>query len=72
MNVLSILIGIVAAIIMVPGILPLLGWLQWLVVVLCVIGIIFGAVSKKKSGLFICGAVLIVSLLRLFFGGGVI
>jgi hypothetical protein len=71
MNVISILIGIIAAIIMVPGIVPLLGWLLWLVVLLCVVGIIFGAVSKKKSGLFICGAVLVVSLLRLFLGGGI-
>lgn len=71
MNLISILIGIVAAIIMIPGIVPLLGWLQWLVVVLCVLGIIFGAVSKKKTGLFINGAVLVVAILRLFLGGGV-
>lgn len=72
MNVISILIGIVAAIIMVPGIVPLLGILNWLVVVLCILGIIFGAVSKKKSGLYVCGAILIVALVRLFLGGGII
>lgn len=72
MNVISIIIGIVAALIMALGIIPLLGWLQWLVVVLCVLGIIFGAISKLKSGLFVNCAVLVVSLLRLFLGGGII
>jgi len=72
MNVVSILFGIIAAIIMVPGIVPLLGWLNWLVVILCVMGMIFGAASKQKSGLAVNGAVLVVSLLRLFLGGGVL
>jgi hypothetical protein len=72
MNVVSILVGIVAAIIMVVGIVPLLGWLNWLVVVLCVVGIVFGAISKQKSGLAVNGAVLFISLLRLFLGGGVL
>jgi hypothetical protein len=72
MNVISILIGIVALILMLPGLVPLLGLLQWLVVVLCVIGILFGALSKQKSGMAVNGAILVIAILRLFLGGGIL
>ena len=67
---LSVLCGIAAAIIMVPGIIPLLGWLQWLVLVLVVFGLIFGSFPEKKIGRNINLAVGIVAVLRLFLGGG--
>ena len=72
MNFLSIIIGIVAAVVMLVGLIPLLGWLNWLVAVLCVIGIVCGAVSREKSGMAVNGAVLLISLLRLFLGGGLL
>jgi hypothetical protein len=67
---LSILCGIAAAIVMVPGIIPLLGWLQWLVLVLVVIGSFFGSFCEKKIGLTINLVVGVVAVLRLFLGGG--
>ena len=71
-NLLSIVIGIVAAVLMVVGLVPLLGWLNWLVAVLCVGGIVCGALSREKSGMVVNGAVLVVSLLRLALGGGIL
>ncbi|MBU6302701.1 MAG: hypothetical protein KGS60_14195 [Verrucomicrobia bacterium] len=72
MNVISIIIGIVTLILLIVGLVPLLGWINWLVVVLCVVGIVFGAVSKQKSGMVVNGAILVISLLRLFLGGGIL
>ena len=73
MNIISIIIGIPCFILMCFGIVPLLGWLNWLVAIGCVVGIVFGAAAeKKKTGLYINVAVLCVGGLRLLLGGGVV
>lgn len=69
---LSILMGLISACLMLPAMLPLLGWAQWLVLAGCVLGIIFGAFCERKIGLTINVAVGIVAVLRLFLGGGFI
>jgi hypothetical protein len=72
MQTLSVLLGLVAAIGLIPGIIPLFGWILWMVLVLCVLGIIFGSFPKRKIGLTINVAVAIVAALRLFLGGGLL
>jgi hypothetical protein len=67
----SVLIGLVCAVLLVPGLIPFLGWMQWGVLVGCVFGIIFGAFCEKKIGLYINIAVGVVALARLMLGGGV-
>jgi len=67
---LSVIIGLLSAVLMVVGLFPLLGWLQWIVLAGCVLGIIFGAFCQKKIGLMINIAVALVAALRLFLGGG--
>lgn len=71
MQFLSVLIGLVCAVLLVPGLIPLLGWMQWGVLIGCLLGIIFGSFCEKKIGLTINIAVAVVALLRLFLGGGV-
>jgi len=66
----SVLIGLFAALCMVIGIIPLLGALQWPVLVFCVVGIIFGVFPERKIGLTINIAVGVVALVRLILGGG--
>ncbi len=70
MQILSVLIGLVCAVLLVPGLIPLLGWLQWAVLAGCVVGIIFGSFCQRKIGLTINVAVALVAALRLFLGGG--
>ncbi len=72
MQILSVLIGLVCAVLLVPGLIPLLGWLQWAVLAGCVVGIIFGSFCQRKIGLTINVAVAIVAALRLFLGGGLV
>ena len=71
MQILSVLIGLVCAALLVPGLIPLLGWLQWAVLAGCVVGIICGSFCQRKIGLTINVAVALVAALRLFLGGGV-
>lgn len=68
----SVLIGLVCAVLLVPGLIPLFGWLQWAVLAGCVLGIIFGSFCQRKIGLTINIAVALVAALRLFLGGGVV
>lgn len=70
MQILSVLIGLVCAVLLVPGLIPLLGWLQWAVLAGCVVGIIAGSFCQRKIGLTINVAVALVAALRLFLGGG--
>ncbi len=70
MQIISVLIGLVCAVLLVPGLVPLLGWLQWVVLAGCVLGIIFGSFCQRKVGLTINIAVALVAALRLFLGGG--
>lgn len=70
MQAISIIIGIFCAILMVPGLIPFLGWVQWIVLAGCTLGIIFGAFGPKKTGLIINGMVAVVAALRLLIGGG--
>lgn len=70
MNILSLIIGIPCFALMVLGLVPGLGWLNWLVAVGCVLGILFGAASEKKQGLYVNVAVLCIGGLRLLLGGG--
>ena len=72
MNTISIIIGIACFVGMCIGLFPLLGWLNWAVAAGCVVGIIFGASSDQKAGLYINTAVLAVASLRLLLGGGVV
>lgn len=72
MQTISVLIGLLCAVLLIPGLIPLLGWMQWLVLAGCVLGIIFGSFCQKKIGLTINIAVMVVAALRLFLGGGVI
>jgi len=72
MQILSVLIGLVCAVLLVPGLIPLLGWLQWAVLAGCVLGIIFGSFCQRKIGLTINIAVAVVAALRLFLGGGLV
>ena len=72
MQTISVLIGLFAALWLVLGIIPFFGWILWPVLVLCVVGIIFGVFPKRKVGLVINITVALVASLRLFLGFGVI
>lgn len=72
LNILSILIGLVALLLAIPSFLPLLGWGNWLVVLIALVGAGMGALSSKDGGRNFCLVVLVIAILRLMLGGGIV
>jgi hypothetical protein len=71
-NLVSIIIGIVALIIATVAFLPLLGWVNWLVIPLAIIGAAVGYMSRGTAGRNINIFVIIVGVVRLILGGGIL
>lgn len=70
LNLVSILIGLVALFFALPGIIPFLGWINWLVVPVALLGAGIGALSRGSAGRNLNILVLIVGVVRLSLGGG--
>jgi hypothetical protein len=71
-NVVSLIIGIVALICAVVAFIPLLGWMNWLIIPLALIGAGVGVVSRSNSGRNLNLFVIAVGIVRLMLGGGII
>lgn len=71
-NVVSLVIGAIAAILVVPAFIPLLGWLNWLVVPVAIVGLLFGLASGRTSGRNLNLIVIAIGVIRLMLGGGVL
>ena len=72
MNIASKIIGVIAFLGMLIGLVPLLGMINYLVVPAALLGLFLGIFSKNTGGLILNGIVLIVSLVRLMAGGGIL
>ena len=72
LNLVSIAIGIVALILAIPGFIPLLGWMNWFIVPLALVGAGIGALSRSKSGRNLNLIVMVVAVVRLMLGGGIV
>ncbi|MFZ1742859.1 MAG: hypothetical protein WAT93_08385 [Pontixanthobacter sp.] len=71
-NIISILIGLVALILAIPSTIPLLGWGNWIVLPIALLGAGFGALSSKNGGRNFCLIVFMIAVIRLALGGGII
>jgi hypothetical protein len=71
LNVLSILFGLLALVFVIPGILPILGALNWLALPIAVLGAGIGVVSSRNTGRNLNLFILIVAIVRLSLGGGI-
>ena len=72
LNIVSLIIGIVALLCAVVAFIPLLGWANWLIVPLALIGAGVGAASQSNAGRNLNLFVVVVGILRLMLGGGII
>ncbi|MBB5708275.1 hypothetical protein [Sphingopyxis panaciterrulae] len=72
LNIASILIGIIALILAIPAFIPFLGWANWLVIPIAVVGLALGAMSDRNAGRNLNIVVIVVGVLRLMLGGGII
>ena len=82
MGLISLLWGIVAMVLMFVGLVPLLGWSNWLVIPFAGVGAIIAAIGialtsrekrgRAKAGLILNAIVIVVAAIRLSMGGGII
>jgi len=71
-NIVSIIIGFVALVFAAIAFLPLLGWANWLIIPLAIIGAVVGMVSRSTGGRNLNLFVIVIGVVRLMLGGGFI
>ena len=72
LNLASLIIGVVALAFAVVAFLPLLGWANWLIIPLALIGAAVGMASRSNTGRNLNLFVVVVAILRLMLGGGIV
>ena len=72
LNIISLLIGLFALLCAAIAFIPLLGWANWLIIPLAVVGAGIGAVSSSNTGRNLNLFVIVVGIVRLMLGGGII
>lgn len=69
------ILGIICLILTAVAFIPLLGWFNWFVIPVAVIGLIFGVLGRKNTGMvaiILCSAAIVIGVFRLALGGGVL
>ena len=70
-NLVSLIIGIVALVCALIAFIPLLGWANWLIVPLAIIGAVVGMISRSSAGRNLNLFVILIAVLRLILGHGI-
>ena len=71
-NIVSLIIGFVALICAVVAFIPLLGWANWLIIPLAIIGAVIGMISRGTAGRNLNLFVIVIGVVRLMLGGGIL
>ena len=71
LNIISILIGLLSLVSVIPAQIPFLGWANWFALPFVVAGIVIGQLSSSNSGRNFCLIVLLIAAIRLTLGGGI-
>jgi len=71
-NLVSLIIGFIALICALVAFLPFLGWANWLIIPLAIIGAGVGMVSRGNAGRNLNLFVIIIAVIRLMLGHGII
>ena len=71
LNLVSLIIGVVALLSAVVAFIPLLGWLNWLILPLAIVGAGIGMISRSSTGRNLNLFVILVAIVRLSLGGGI-
>lgn len=73
LNVVSLIIGVVSLVLAALAFLPLLGWANWFILPLAIIGAGVGQLSdRSKAGRNLNLVVIAIGVLRLMLGGGIL
>jgi len=69
-NLVSLIIGAVALVFALIAFIPLLGWANWLIIPLAIIGAGVGVLSRGTAGRNLNLLVIVIGIIRLMIGGG--
>lgn len=72
LNIVSLIIGVVALIFAAIAFLPLLGWANWLIIPMAIVGAVVGMASRSTAGRNLNLFVILIGVVRLVLGGGII
>jgi len=71
-NLVSLIIGFVALVCALVAFIPLLGWANWLIIPLAIIGAAVGMISRGTAGRNLNLFVIVIGVVRLMLGGGIL
>lgn len=71
LNIISLLIGVLGLGSVAFAFLPLLGWMNWAIIPVAILGLGIGVVSKRRSGANLNIVVILIAAFRLMLGGGI-
>lgn len=72
LNIVSILVGLLTLVLGLIAFIPLLGWMNWFVIPIGIVGAVIGMLSSSTSGRNLNIVLVIIFALRLSLGGGII
>jgi hypothetical protein len=72
LNLLSLAIGGIALVLAAIAFIPLIGWANWFIIPLAIVGAGLGAISSSNAGRNLNIFVILVGIVRLSMGGGII
>ena len=68
----SLIIGLVSLLLAAVAFIPLLGWANWLIIPLALLGAGIGQISPNKAGRNLNLIVILIGVVRLSLGGGLL
>jgi hypothetical protein len=71
LNIVSLFVGILSLLGVAFAFLPGLGWMNWGIIPVAILGLGIGVISKRRSGANLNVAVILIAALRLMLGGGI-
>jgi hypothetical protein len=71
-NFVSLIIGVVALVMALIAFIPFLGWANWLIVPLAIIGAVVGMISSSRAGRNLNLFVIVIGVIRLILGHGIL
>ena len=71
-NLVSLIIGFVALVCALVAFIPFLGWANWLIIPLAIIGAAIGMISRGTVGRNLNLFVILIGVIRLALGGGIL
>ena len=72
LNLVSLIIGAAAMVFAIIAFIPFLGWANWLIIPLAIIGAVIGMLSASNTGRNLNLFVIVIGILRLMLGGGIL